>query len=85
MDQARAEKIHRQWRGECAGAGGTGEGEGDVNTNTPPAWRHEGVTVGDTVQPSPLCCEFHQNGAIRGGGRAEERRRGYFMSNCVIM
>ena len=41
---------------------------------------------GDTVPPSPLCCEFHQNGAIIGGEEEGEReKRENFMSDCDIV
>lgn len=49
-----------------------------------PSKEHEGVR-GYCVPPSPLCCEFHQNGAIMGVGRAEERRSEHFVSDCDIV
>ena len=42
----------------------------ELELSTPSA-EHEGVR-GYCVPPSPLCCEFHQNGAIMGGRRKEE-------------
>ena len=63
-----------------------GGGQGDViRVRAPPAQRNM-RELGDTVPPSPLCCEFHQNGAIIGGEEEGERKkRENFMSDCDIV